>query len=142
MRGRSSRSRKQQLIVDVAQNLPTIEGDRDKLEDALTNLLSNAIRFSPDGASLRVAAHMVVGDQLEILVEDAGPGISPDAASTLFEPFTTGDIMHHQSGTIEYGTKGIGLGLAIVRRFVEIHGGKVSVHPRVGSAGDAVSDSF
>ena len=124
--------RKQVLVCDLADNIPLIEGDHDKLEDALTNLLSNAIRFSPDGATIRVSAHPVVGDMLEILVEDAGPGISTGEAANLFEPFSTGDIMHHHSGTIEYGSKGIGLGLAIVRRFVEIHGGVVRAHPISG----------
>ena len=121
--------RKQTLIVDVAENLPSIEADRDKLEDALTNLVSNAIRFSPDGGTVRVAAHEVVGDMLEILVEDSGPGIPAADLANLFEPFYTGsDILHHHSGTFEYGSKGIGLGLAIVRRFIELHGGIVRAH--------------
>jgi signal transduction histidine kinase len=138
--------RKQQLVVDVAENLPSIDADRDKLEDALTNLISNAIRFSPDGGTVRVAAHEVVSGgaqggvpdgaggaatvaperMLEILVEDSGPGIPPADVANLFEPFYTGsDILHHHSGTFEFGSKGIGLGLAIVRRFVELHGGIV-----------------
>ncbi|MGN6367358.1 MAG: ATP-binding protein [Phycisphaerae bacterium] len=121
--------RKQTLIVDVAENLPSIEADRDKLEDALSNLVSNAIRFSPDGGTVRVAAHEVVGDMLEILVEDSGPGIPAADLANLFEPFYTGsDILHHHSGTFEYGSKGIGLGLAIVRRFIELHGGIVRAH--------------
>ena len=121
--------RKQQLILDLAENLPSIEADRDKLEDALSNLVSNAIRFSPDGGTVRIAAHEVVGDMLEILVEDSGPGIPQADLANLFEPFYTGsDILHHHSGTFEYGSKGIGLGLAIVRRFIELHGGIVRAH--------------
>lgn len=121
--------RKQQLTLDVAENLPPIEADRDKLEDALSNLISNAIRFSPDGGAVRIASHEVVGDMLEILVEDSGPGIPPQDLANLFEPFYTGsDILHHHSGTFEFGSKGIGLGLAIVRRFIELHGGVVRAH--------------
>jgi signal transduction histidine kinase len=126
--------RKQQLVVDVAENLPSVDADRDKLEDALTNLLSNAIRFSPDGGTVRVAAHEVKpspegGQMLEILVEDSGPGIPAGDVANLFEPFYTGsDILHHHSGTFEFGSKGIGLGLAIVRRFIELHGGIVRAH--------------
>jgi signal transduction histidine kinase len=126
--------RKQQLVVDVAENLPSLDADRDKLEDALTNLISNAIRFSPDGGTVRVAAHEVKpgpeqGHMLEILVEDSGPGIPAADVANLFEPFYTGsDILHHHSGTFEYGSKGIGLGLAIVRRFIELHGGIVRAH--------------
>src|SRR6185503_2904501 len=82
--------RKQQLLVDVAENLPSIEADRDKLEDSLTKLISNAIRFSPDRSIIHVAAHEVVGDMLEILVEDAGPGIPKEDLNNLFEPFYTG----------------------------------------------------
>src|SRR6185295_9629968 len=79
-----------------------------------------------DGSKVRIAAHAVVGDMLEILVEDSGPGIPAEEMANLFEPFNAGgDIMHHTSGTVEYGTKGIGLGLAIVRRFTELHGGIV-----------------
>lgn len=122
--------RKQQLQVDVAENLPTLDGDRDKLEDVLTNLISNAIRFSPDGGTITVAAHPIIGDMLEILVTDSGPGIPEKDLAELFEPFYTGsDVLHHTSGTFEYGSKGIGLGLAIVRRFVEIHGGAVKAYP-------------
>ncbi len=122
--------RKQQLQVDVAENLPTIEGDRDKLEDVLTNLISNAIRFSPDGGTILVAAHPVVGEMIEVIVADSGPGIPEKDLAELFEPFYTGsDVMTHHSGTFEYGSKGLGLGLAIVRRFVEIHGGAVKAYP-------------
>jgi signal transduction histidine kinase len=121
--------RKQQMQIDIPENLPAFEGDRDKLEDVLTNLISNAIRFSPDHSTIKVAARKVVGDMLEIIIEDAGPGIPQADLTNLFEPFYTGtDIMHHHSGTIEFGSKGIGLGLAIVRRFVEIHGGIVKAH--------------
>ncbi len=121
--------RKQKLVLDVAENIPALDGDRDKLEDVLNNLLSNAIRFSPDGGVVRVALHKVVGDMVEILVEDSGPGIKEDELANLFEPFYTGtDILHHHSGEMEYGSKGLGLGLAVVRRFVELHGGVVRAH--------------
>jgi signal transduction histidine kinase len=121
--------RKQQMQIDIPENLLPFEGDRDKLEDVLTNLISNAIRFSPDHSTIKVGARKVVGDMLEIIIEDAGPGIPQADLTNLFEPFYTGtDIMHHHSGTFEFGSKGIGLGLAIVRRFVEIHGGIVQAH--------------
>jgi len=121
--------RKQQLVVDVPPNLPSLEADRDKLEDALSNLLSNAIRFSPDGSVVKVAAHEVIGDMLEIIVEDSGPGIPAEDLANLFEPFYTGsDILQHHSGEFEYGSRGLGLGLAIVRRFIELHGGIVRAH--------------
>lgn len=120
--------RRLQLEVDVSESLPTLEADRDKLEDALTNLLSNAIRFSPEGSRVRLAAHLVVGDMLEILVEDSGPGIPPAEMTNLFEPFYTGeDVLHHSSNE-----RGLGLGLAIVRRFIELHGGIVKAKNLTG----------
>ncbi len=122
--------RGQTLTLDIAENLPTLDADRDKLEDALTNLLSNAIRFSPDGTTVRLAAREVAGDMLEILVEDSGPGIPPEDLANLFEPFYTGsDILHHHSGALEHNARGMGLGLAIVRRFIELHGGIVRASP-------------
>ena len=118
--------RRQQLLLEVSENLRPLDADPDKLEDAITNLLSNAIRFSPDGSIVRLAAREVPGDMLEILVEDSGPGIPDVDLAHLFEPFYTGeDILHHHSGMFEFGSKGIGLGLAIVRRFIELHGGIV-----------------
>ena len=116
------------FALDVSDNLALLDADRDKLEDVLTNLISNAIRFSPDGSKIRISSHVVVGDMLEILVEDSGPGIPAQDLANLFEPFYTGmDLLHHTSGTIEFNTRGIGLGLAIVRRFVELHGGIIRV---------------
>ena len=113
----------------LPSGLPIFEGDRDKLEDALTNLLSNAIRFSPDGGTIRLSAHEIIGDMIEILVEDSGPGIPAAELAGLFEPFSAGgDIMHHHTGEFEHGSKGLGLGLAIVRRFIELHGGIVKAH--------------
>lgn len=134
--------RKQQLVVDVPPNLPSLEVDRDKLEDTLSNLLSNAIRFSPDGSVVKVAAHEVIGDMLEILVEDSGPGIPAEELANLFEPFHTGsDILQHHSGEYEFGSRGLGLGLAIVRRFIELHGGIVRAHAIVRD-GQTVGTQF
>jgi signal transduction histidine kinase len=134
--------RKEQLVVDVPPNLPALEADRDKLEDALSNLLSNAIRFSPDGSTIKLAAHEVIGDMLEILVEDSGPGIPQEDLNNLFEPFYTGpDILQHHSGEFEYGSRGLGLGLAIVRRFIELHGGIVRAHA-VTKDGKTVGTQF
>lgn len=121
--------RKQTLEVDVAEALPAFEGDADKLEDVLTNLLSNAIRFSPDEGRIKVTLHKALGEMIELTVTDTGPGIPQQDIDELFTPFYTGsDILHHHSGEFEFGSRGIGLGLAIVRRFVELHGGVVRVN--------------
>ena len=120
--------RRQKLELDMPGQLPPFFGDREKLGDVLINVLTNAIRFSPDDALIRLAAHKTVGDYVEIVISDSGSGIAPQHLEQLFEPFHTGeDLRHHHSGTVEYGSRGLGLGLAIVRRFVEAHDGRVEV---------------
>ncbi len=123
-------ARRQQLDISVPPTLPEFDGDPDKIADALTNVLSNASRFSPDGSTIRLTAHATFGDLLEILVEDSGPGLPAQVLEELFEPFRTGgDVLRHQSPTAEEKSSGLGLGLAIVRRFVELHGGTVRIQP-------------
>ncbi len=120
--------RRQKLELDVPAELPEFFGDREKLSDVLSNVLTNAIRFSPDGTAIQLAAHKTVDDHLEILISDSGCGIAAEHLDQLFQPFQTGeDMRHHHSGTVEYGSRGLGLGLAIVRRFVEAHDGRVEV---------------
>ncbi len=120
--------RRQKIELDLPDQLPPFFGDREKLSDVLINVLTNAIRFSPDGAVIHLAAHKTVDDRLEILICDSGSGIAPQHLEQIFQPFQTGeDMRHHHSGTVEYGSRGLGLGLAIVRRFVEAHDGRVDV---------------
>lgn len=122
--------RRQQLELDIPETLPSFDGDPDKISDILTNVLSNASRFSPDGATIKVAVRMVIGGMLEIIVQDFGSGISPQVMEELFEPFHTGDeILRHHSGDVQQGGSGLGLGLAIVRRFVDMHDGALRVDP-------------
>ena len=120
--------RRQKIQYDMPDKLPPLAGDRDKLSDVFTNVISNAIRFSPDGSTIKIAAHKTFQDNIEIDVEDAGSGIATESMGEIFEPFAgIEDTLHHHSGTTEYGSKGAGLGLAIVRRFVELHGGVVKI---------------
>ncbi|HTV48820.1 MAG TPA: HAMP domain-containing sensor histidine kinase [Phycisphaerae bacterium] len=122
-------ARNQKLIVNVPETLPQMDGDPDKIHDVLANVISNAIRFSPDGAEIRVSAQLLIGDVLEIVVEDTGVGMPQQVMEKLFEPFQTGgESLQHRSGTFEYQSQGLGVGLAIVRRFVELHGGLIRVH--------------
>ena len=63
-----------------------------------------------------------------MLVQDEGPGVHPGEQQYLFEPFFTGfDTLHHSSGEYQFGKRGIGLGLCLVKTFVELHGGRVEV---------------
>ena len=105
-------------------------GDPDRLSQVVWNLLSNAIKFTPEGG--RVAIHLEQDGQMaEVRVEDEGPGIDPEFLPYVFERFRQRD----SSGTRRHG--GLGLGLAIVRSLVELHGGTVSAKNR-GEGGGAV----
>lgn len=125
------RERKQTYSVSVGSDTASVHADEDLLRDILSNLLSNAIRFSADGGSVgirtsRVATHR--GQAVEIAVWDSGPGIPADDVPHLFKPFFTGaDVAHHSSGEYQFMSRGMGLGLSVVKRFVELQGGGVLV---------------
>lgn len=119
-------NRSQKVDIRINPDLGEAEIDPEKFRDILTNLLINAIKFSPDEATIVVAADPVAGNQLEFAIADSGPGIPDEHQRHLFEPFFTGfDTMHHSSGSWECGKRGMGLGLCLVKSFVELHGGGV-----------------
>ncbi len=106
-------------------------GDRDRLQQVIWNLLSNAIKFTPKGGRVEVTLHSA-DSCAEIKVTDTGEGISPDFLPHVFERFRQAD----STTTRSYG--GLGLGLALVRRLVELHGGTV----RADSAGAEQGATF
>lgn len=124
------------IVADVAPTLPTIAGDETWLRHALASVVSNAIRFTPDGGVVEIRACIAGGD-LAISVRDSGVGIDPAHLSEIFEPFSAagGDPFLHTSGTLAFGARGLGLGLAITRAIIAAHGGTIAVEsePRVGS---------
>ena len=94
-----------------------VRADKVRLKQILYNLLSNAAKFTPEGGQVRVEGHRVNGE-VELTVVDTGPGIAPEDQRKLFREFTQLQA-GQQSGA------GTGLGLALVRRLVELHGGRV-----------------
>jgi signal transduction histidine kinase len=106
--------------------IPRFQADRDKIRQCLVNLCSNAVKFTQAGGSITVSAEALVGDRVALHVADTGIGIGDEHVDRVFDVFYQVD----GSSTREYG--GAGLGLAIVRSFVEAHGGEVSVRSRVG----------
>jgi signal transduction histidine kinase len=107
------------LDTSFEAGLPTIAADPDRLQQIVWNLLSNAIKFTPDGGTIRVALARA-DSHVELTVADDGAGVAADFLPHVFERFRQED-----TGTRRrYG--GLGLGLAIVRHLVELHGGSVS----------------
>jgi signal transduction histidine kinase len=120
-------ARRMTVQDEIADNLGQFEVDFDKLTDAFLNLLTNAIKFTPDAGRITVAASLVAPDEAEIVVADQGIGLEPRALARLFSPFFTEfDPRHHSSGEYEFGRRGLGLGLYLVKTFVELHGGRVA----------------
>ena len=131
------RAREQQVQIELDPGLGVAEVDRQKLSDIVTNLMVNAIKFTPDGGTVRLVAGPDGPDWVQFRVVDQGLGIGPAERRHLFEPFFTGfDTMHHSSGEYQYRKRGIGLGLCLVKTFAEMHGGRVEVEsaPGCGSA--------
>ena len=119
--------RGQRLLIEGANRIASIRADKAKLRDILENLLLNAIKFTPDGGTVKVRVSRQLGDYVSFAVQDQGSGIAESDLPHVFKPFYSGgDVMKHSSGLYGHGKKGIGLGLAIVRHFVELHGGTIS----------------
>jgi two-component system, NtrC family, sensor kinase len=112
------------LHQSVEAHLGEIKGDERKVKQVLLNLLSNALKFTPEGGRVDVRAGMVDG-MAEISVTDTGVGIAPEDQGAIFEEF-------RQVGTAEKKAEGTGLGLTLCRKFVELHGGKIWVKSEVG----------
>lgn len=125
--------RQQQLQASIPDDLGKINVEPDKIRDALTQLLINAVKFTPDGGTIRLEASKLNDGTLHLVIADTGMGIAPDCVSRIFEPFFTGyDVSRHSSGTFEYDKRGLGLGLSVAKAFVEMHGGKLTVESTLG----------
>jgi signal transduction histidine kinase len=119
-------ARRLQLHLQVADDLGTFEVDGEKLGAVLINLLTNAIKFTPDGGEIWLRARIDAADRAEIAVEDRGIGLEPRALEHLFQPFFTQfDPSRHSSGDFGFCKRGLGLGLSIAKQFVEMHGGRI-----------------
>jgi signal transduction histidine kinase len=115
------------LELEVAPDLPPLTTDRGKLNQIVLNLVSNAIKFTPDGGSITVRARRDPDrDAVAIEVADTGAGIAPRHLERIFDEFYQVD----GSLTREHG--GVGLGLALVRRLLAMLGGAVEVQSELG----------
>ena len=112
------------LHTTVDPQLGDVHADERKLKQVMLNLLSNAIKFTPEGGRIDVRAG-VHDEIVEVSVADTGVGIAPEDQQAVFEEF-------RQVGTADKKGEGTGLGLALSRRFVELHGGRIWVNSQVG----------
>jgi signal transduction histidine kinase len=113
------------LSLDIDPAVGELRADERKFKQILVNLLSNAVKFTPDGGRVALRAQPV-DSGLEFSVSDTGIGIAPEDQEKVFEEFRQvgGDYKTKQEGT--------GLGLALARRFVQLHGGAISVQSELG----------
>jgi signal transduction histidine kinase len=112
------------LHLSLDEGLGQMRADERKVRQVVLNLLSNAIKFTPEGGRIEVRAEPR-DRYVEVSVSDTGVGIAPDDQQAIFEEF-------RQVGTADKKVEGTGLGLALSRKFVELHGGKIWVHSEVG----------
>jgi signal transduction histidine kinase len=127
-------TRRQTLSLDVPAQLGSMMIDNLKIRDCIDHLLLNAIKFTDDGGRIEVrATRDGESGPLRIDIVDTGCGIDAQSLPRLFEPFFTGfDVSHHSSGTFEHGRKGLGLGLSVVKSFIEMHRGQIDVRTEPG----------
>ncbi|HEV8143062.1 MAG TPA: HAMP domain-containing sensor histidine kinase, partial [Methylomirabilota bacterium] len=109
----------------VDDRLGAIRGDERKIKQVLLNVLSNALKFTPEGGRVEVRAGIANGTA-EISVIDTGIGIAPEDHDAVFEEF-------HQVGSAEKKSEGTGLGLPLSKKFVELHGGRIWLKSEIGA---------
>ena len=112
------------LVRTVDEAPAMIYADERKVKQVLLNLLSNALKVTPEGGQIDVRARVHNG-ATEISVSDTGVGIAPEDQEAVFEEF-------RQVGTASKKVEGTGLGLAISRKFIELHGGRIWVESQFG----------
>jgi two-component system CheB/CheR fusion protein len=112
--------KKIEMLLEIAQDLPNIEGDELKVKEILYNLLSNAVKFTPEGGKIGMRAKKA-DSKIEIEVWDTGDGIAPENMNKIFEGFFRVDTPYSRV------TEGTGLGLPLSKKLVELHGGNFSV---------------
>jgi signal transduction histidine kinase len=113
------------ISVDVDPNIGEWVADERKLKQIMLNLLSNAVKFTPDGGSVAIHAREMPG-AVHIRISDNGIGIAQDQLEVIFEEFRQVGTDHVRK------SEGTGLGLALTRRFVELHGGRILVESELG----------
>jgi signal transduction histidine kinase len=111
-------NRDQELTLDCPEDIGSLQGDARRLKQALFNLLSNALKFTPEGGKVTLSARREP-QSVVLAIEDTGIGIAEDDMERVFNSFERGDR--------QGGNAGVGLGLSLVRSLIELHGGQVVI---------------
>jgi len=142
--------RKQVVTTQLAKTLPVIRGDQTRLMQLLSNILGNAVKFTPDGGSISVTTKLILVDRggrqpgldvnggpgtargqqqfIEIVISDTGIGIDSDDQRRIFDKFyEAGNIEEHSTGKVAFKSRGAGLGLSIAKGVIDMHGGQLWV---------------
>ncbi len=131
------KARNQKVIMDVDDDLPPVNVDVDRISQVITNLLTNAIKYSPEGGKIRLTTDLITSSDtlpnsaptdivlpaILVTVTDEGKGLSKEEADKVFMPFFRTD--EAKTRRIE----GVGLGLAVTRSIIEVHRGKIWAVP-------------
>ena len=120
------------LTTEGIYDLPEIKADGGLIQKVLRNVISNAIKYTPDGGKIHITGQVIRVENeepiIEITVEDTGIGIDPEHQELIFEKFyQMGEVAVHSSGRTRFKGGGPGLGLAIARGIVQAHGGRIWV---------------
>ncbi len=124
--GAKARERHQELIIEVEPGTPELFADERALKQILINLVSNAVKFTPEGGRIDVVAGPSLSGDFQIMVADNGPGIPREKLDKIFTPFSQVDNRYDRQGG------GTGLGLALVRGLAELHGGRAWIESEQG----------
>jgi two-component system phosphate regulon sensor histidine kinase PhoR len=126
VRAQKSYTTKHTLSIDLDPAIPIIEADEDKIDQILTNLVNNAIKYSPKGGNVTVSGKMMSDELVQLAVSDEGMGIPKEQIGKMFQRFHRID----NRDTREIG--GTGIGLFLVKNLVETHHGKIWIESEVG----------
>ncbi len=124
--GTKARERRQDLVIDIDPAAPQLYADERALKQILINLVSNAVKFTPEGGRICVTGSRSRCGNFQITVEDNGPGIPREKLDRIFKPFSQVDNRYDRQGG------GTGLGLALVRGLAELHGGRAWIESDYG----------
>ena len=125
--GSKASEKSQTLTIDVEPSCPPLHADERALKQILINLVSNAVKFTPQGGRIEVLASKARDGGFQIMVRDNGPGIPRDKLDSIFTPFSQVDNRYDRQ------TGGTGLGLALVRGLSELHGGRAWIESDAGA---------